>query len=526
MRKKTITLFTAFNLFLLAASAQQPCKDSLPVSFLLNPSFEAYSACNPYWRGEGGIIDGNSSAVNVTVEGWHPENTIQFIRYYNYDCRRSFGSIFAHDFSILDTGFPGIPDSLPAGKGLVSIEQYNIGFDGPLPEKETNKKYITACLTTPMQAGKTYGFAFDFGFGKFNPNYNDVTGFWAAPSPFVLGIFGRTDCPSFPIQRRFDSAAGCLADRPGWISLGTIKLQGKSKWIHGYLEFTPSVNISSIGIGPSCDYNENIADTFALYYMDNFILSEKPAFDFTRVTIKSGSTCTGNFVLQAPQFSDAQYQWYKDGKSIAGATAETYAVPNLPLSEGSYTVNITRPNACYQTLPYDVAFAAVHKLSLGSDKTICDSTAIKLHATLPGISKYIWQNGSTDSVFTATASGIYTVTAVDDDGCKQTASVNLTFSNCSNCKIFLPNAFTPNNDGLNDVFRPKPFCNNVPLQFYHIAIYTRWGQLIYSSYNSLDGWNGTFQNIIMPQGTYVYNVDYNFFPGKNLHAQGTVVVVR
>src|SRR5258706_8500672 len=304
MWKKNSTglLFFAFILLQLVVVAQPVCRDSLPVSLLLNPSFEEHSACNTSWRGEGGVIDGNSSAVEIKVPYWHPENTLQFIRYYNLDCKRSFGSLFDKDFSILDTGFPGIPDSLPHGKGLISIEQYNIGLNGNLPENKTDKKYITTCLASALQTGKDYGFSFDFGFGIFNSNYNDVTGFWAAPSPFRIGVFGRTDCPSFPIDRSPDSAVGCLGDRSGWIPLGEIRLQGKSVWVRGYIEFTAPANISSIGIGPSCDYNENIKDTFALYYMDNFVLSEKKDFAFASVTALSGDACNGHYVLQAPLY--------------------------------------------------------------------------------------------------------------------------------------------------------------------------------------------------------------------------------
>jgi gliding motility-associated-like protein len=526
MWKKNFSLFITLILLQLTVAAQAICKDSLPLSLLLNPSFEDHGACNPYWRGEGGIINGSSTAVNIDVPFWHPENTIQYIRYYNYDCRRSFGSIFGTDFSILDTGFPGIPDSLPHGKGLVSIEQNNVGYNGYLPENKTDKKYITACLTSPLQAGKTYGFAFDLGFGKFNPNYNDVTGFWASASPFSIGIFGRTDCPAFPINRPIDSSAGCLADRSGWFPLGKITLRGKSQWVPGYIEFTAPAGISSIGIGPSCEYNENIKDTFALYYLDNIVLSEKQNFAFASITALSGNTCTGHYVLQAPAYDNATYQWFKDEQLITGAVDQTYTVPDIAGAQGNYFVNISLSGDCFVSLPFVVKLSPVHDLALGDNILVCDSLSVKLDATLPGIDNYLWQDGSTDSVFTAKAAGVYSVTASDNTGCSKTASVNISFTHCSSCKLFFPSAFTPDQNGLNDIFRPRPSCSEIPLLKYHFIIYNRWGQPVFNSSDPSQGWDGRYHNVSAPQGVYVYLAEYSLFPGKSIRTTGTVMLVR
>jgi gliding motility-associated-like protein len=526
MWKKSFTAFIALIALQLIVAAQPVCKDSLPLSLLLNPSFEDHGNCNQAWQGEGGLIDGSSSAVDIPVPYWHPENTYQFIRYYSYDCRRTIGSVFDLDYNDLMTGFPGVPLPLPSGNGLISVEQNNLGQNGNLPEKQTNKKYITTCLTSPLQAGKTYGFAFDLGFGRFNSNFNDITGFWAAASPFSIGIFGRTDCPAFPLNRPVDSAAGCLADRPGWIALGKVTLRGKSEWVRGYIEFTAPANITSIGVGPSCEYNENIKDTFALYYMDNFVLSEREKFAFASITAQSGDACYGHYVLQAPLYSDANYQWYKEGRIISNAVGQTYIVPDEPASAGNYSVNISLPGDCFTSLPFAVTFSPVRNLTLGNNSIVCDSGTLTLNATLPGVNNYHWKNGSTDPVFTANTSGDYSVTAIDDNGCSKTASVNLSFINCSNCKLYFPGAFTPNHDGLNDIFRPKTLCNNLPLLKYHLIIYNRWGQPVFTSSDPTAGWDGNFHNTPAPQSVYVYIAEYSFSPNKTIRTTSTLLLTR
>ena len=520
-----LLVFLLCSRFIVAGQLPQ-CRDSLPLSLLVNPSFALHSTCNAEWQGEGGLIDGSTSAVAISVPGWHPENTSQFIRYYSYDCKRRVGSVFDRDFNILKTGFPGVPLPLLDSDGLISIEQYNIGYNGKLPENKTNKKYITACLTAPLQAGKHYGFSFYLGFGRFNSNFNDITGFWASPSPFSVGIFGRTDCPAFPIHRIADSSEGCLADRPGWISLGKMIIRGNSEWVQGYIEFTPPVNITSIGVGPSCDYNDNIADTFALYYMDQFVLSLRDNFQFRSITAVTGDPCSGNYLLAAPAYPGAKYQWYQDEQLIKGATDSLYRVPNAAGASGNYVVNISLPDQCVNSLPYQVLFSPLYNFQLGRDTTICDSTSVTLHATTPGIFSYLWQNGSTDSTQVATHSGTYGVTLNDAMGCSVTKSVNIRFTSCSTCRIYLPGAFTPNHDGLNDIFRPLTHCNQLPLEKFHLVIYNRWGQVVYESGDAAAGWDGTIKNQPAAPDVYVYVLEYSFYASQPRRISGTVALIR
>src|SRR6185503_2364146 len=68
--------------------------------------------------------------------------------------------------------------------------------------------------------------------------------------------------------------------------------------------------------------------------------------------------------------------------------------------------------------------------------------------------------------------------------------------------IFIPNAFTPNNDGINDYFSVK----GEGIQNFKLLIYDRWGEVIYKSNNPADHWDGRYQNEPVENGTYVYEV--------------------
>jgi len=72
------------------------------------------------------------------------------------------------------------------------------------------------------------------------------------------------------------------------------------------------------------------------------------------------------------------------------------------------------------------------------------------------------------------------------------------------CSVYVPNAFTPNNDGKNDIFRPITDCPDAKFLF---RIFDRWGQLVYEEINSsLSGWDGFFKGTPAPGGVYTWSV--------------------
>jgi hypothetical protein len=129
--------------------------------------------------------------------------------------------------------------------------------------------------------------------------------------------------------------------------------------------------------------------------MDKFILAPKAVFSFRTVTAIAGDACKGHFILKAPPYANATYQWYQDGVPIAGATSETYAVPDKKEAEGNYVVNIGQPyNTCLNSLPFPVTFSEVHDFSLGNDTLLCAPSTVTLNAGLQTAVNYLWQDGS------------------------------------------------------------------------------------------------------------------------------------
>jgi gliding motility-associated-like protein len=88
----------------------------------------------------------------------------------------------------------------------------------------------------------------------------------------------------------------------------------------------------------------------------------------------------------------------------------------------------------------------------------------------------------------------------------------------------MPNAFTPNGDGKNDVFRIPP---SISLEIKVFTVYDRWGMQVFETANSGIGWDGTFAGHPQPPGTYVWQIQYqDALTGKAIYASGTVILIR
>lgn len=141
------------------------------------------------------------------------------------------------------------------------------------------------------------------------------------------------------------------------------------------------------------------------------------------------------------------------------------------------------------------------KPNLGTDTTICDNTTLVLRADVPA-EAYRWQDGSRGSSFEVTSPGLYTLSTFEGP-CSVSNSINIAFRSCTVFKAFLPNAFSPNGDGINDDFRPF-LPTDVEVLDYMFRVFDRWGNLVFETNQTEVAWDGTFRGSALPQGVFVY----------------------
>jgi len=90
--------------------------------------------------------------------------------------------------------------------------------------------------------------------------------------------------------------------------------------------------------------------------------------------------------------------------------------------------------------------------------------------------------------------------------------------------MFVPNAFTPNGDGLNDVFPAHKFQSDGG--FYQFKVFDRWGEKLWETENPAENWDGTVKGRIVPEGVYVYLVNWIGCDNQRRNASGNISVMR
>ncbi len=531
--RNILTILTFILILQRQALPQLPaCKDSFPSSLLVNNSFEDYSGCSADSYLEGGRIDARADYGGITVNNWHSfiHNTWE-VNYFNYNCRTNkLGSIFDTTAFQIDKAcsyaYPRVPLPLPDGRGFIGVFENDANVNSN--ESYIGKSYITYCLSQHLYTGQTYLLTFYFGFGTKGLGKCTMGNPTESRGYAGIALFGRKDCLPFPLNNSVKM--GCLTNNPGWVQLGQVNLYGHNEWVTGVIEFTPQEDIYCIGIGPDCRNRTGDPDYYqsnSMYYMDKLVLAPVADFSFRKITAISGDACTWHYVLKAPKYGAATYQWYKDGVLIPNAISEIYTVPDKKEAEGNYVVNVGLPyNTCVNSLPFPVTFSELHDFTLGNDTLLCAPTSITLNAGLQTVTNYLWQDGSSQPTLNVDKSGLYWVQLTDNNGCTKKDSINVTVQGCDECSFYVPSAFTPNDDGLNDVFRVKPKCPNIGLQNFTLRIYNRWGQLVFATRDMHKGWNGMYLDKKLDQGVYIYLLDYSFKQKQFLQQKGTIVLLK
>ena len=161
-------------------------------------------------------------------------------------------------------------------------------------------------------------------------------------------------------------------------------------------------------------------------------------------------------------------------------------------------------NGCDSTVFINVTFNQQPTITSNfSDTTVCEDDTIMIYGI--GASYYIWNNNIMDSIpIIGPDEGIYIVTGTDSVNCSNTYQFTLNTEFCPREPYFLiiPNVFTPNGDGENDIFKP----NGTSFDQKSMKIFNRWGQLIFEDNNGI-GWDGRLPSgLKASDGTYLYRI--------------------
>ncbi|WP_462253672.1 T9SS type B sorting domain-containing protein [Ferruginibacter sp.] len=259
-----------------------------------------------------------------------------------------------------------------------------------------------------------------------------------------------------------------------------------------------------VNIAKQCE----VVDTMIVRYRGN-----------KQLNFNDTSLCLGTTLVLDADFGTGNYKWesippQRDDQN--NTNQSTYFI----YKPGFYAVTATVGHCIFKD-SLNVVFNDTLKLSLPKDTALCRGETFIIKP-IANAADYKWQDGTVGGLYSATASGLYSITA--QNGCgTDTAQMNIVFESCP-CTLLLPNAFTPNGDGVNDNFRPLHACD---MTDYSMTIFNRYGEKIYFTKDPLEGWNGKIKGSLLNMGGYVWTVIYTKPSTKQLiQKQGSVLLLR
>ncbi len=228
--------------------------------------------------------------------------------------------------------------------------------------------------------------------------------------------------------------------------------------------------------------------------------------------------CQGQTLLLKNRTTDVfdHYHW------STGDTTETINI-SLPGTYWLVAIDNCDPNSANDTVKITIKPSV--DVNLGEDVVKCEDAHLTFRASDCSNCTYLWSTGSTLNAIDVIEKGTYWLKVDNNSGCQYADTVNVDNMKCE-CTLYIPNTFTPNNDGLNDAFKPVYYCD---LQEYDLKIYDRWGHLVFETNDIENGWNGKNKTGLIEQGVYTYLINYRPIikgtPGSSVLKHGSVAVI-
>jgi len=198
------------------------------------------------------------------------------------------------------------------------------------------------------------------------------------------------------------------------------------------------------------------------------------------------------------------------------STQPAYPV-NIP---GKYWVTVTDANNCRATDTLNIlSVDTIPTNFLPPDQDLCYGN--RIHIDVPNYFTYQWSTGAIGDFIDISSFGTFYLTVRDFNNCVGTDSITVQRRNC--IFIGIPNAFTPNGDTKNDIFKPSIFQE---VRAFYFVVFNRYGQKIFETRDYGKGWDGTFKGKAQPAGSYVYRITYTNIFGWESVNNGSVLLLR
>ena len=472
----------------------------------------------------------NTGSINLSVSGgtspytysWSNSATTQDIQnliagIYNVSVTDANGCIAVMSINVTQPAFP-----LTVGYTVTNVSCFG---------------YTDGAIDVTPQGG-TGPFTYFWTTGQFTQDLNNIP-----PGQYIIAITDANNCvsaaqitvtqPLAPLSATITQVpVSCYGYNDGQLTANTIGGTAPYSYV-----WTPTGQTGSIASAlASGNYIVNITDANGCTATATDVLTTPPPF-IASFTVSDNIVCLpstvtftnssiGNFSTALWTFSNgltySANQFNVDFNTI-GCVDVTLLITNTNGCTADTTISnavcvVPGPTAAFTTASPDIDFVTGGIDFINNSQNYTGS---------------LWQFGDGGSSTQDNPSYFYPASTIADynvmlvvydaNGCADTA-YNVVQSN-DVVRLTVPNAFTPNGDGLNDVFTPV-ISNSDQVKYYRFEVYNRWGQLIFESNKPGEGWDGKFKGKLSQFGAYNWKVSYDVPNQDSINANGHVTLVK
>jgi gliding motility-associated-like protein len=384
-------------------------------------------------------------------------------------------------------------------------------------------------------------FYWDFGDGTTSTLQNPPPHYYPLPGNYVVthSITAKDNCTSAPLSKAITVLSAptlslnvfdtCKDISPRMVVNSSITNNEINKW-QWKLDGADFSTDSTPDFSQLLTGNHSIALMLTSNYecntntsSSNFIINPVP-----EITFSANDGCTNMPILFTAQQTDNlttinKWLWnFADGDSSNQKnTQHVFTV------EGNHNVQLNAEdiNGCVGEFSGNVLANAAHA-NAGKDTVVLTNTSFQLQGS--GGTQYVWSpsTGLNDAYISNPIGNLsndmtYMLSVKTTEGCTGTASVKVIV--VKNTAVFVPTAFTPNNDGLNDII--KPYLVGIKTLEY-FTIYNRWGQKVFSTNQMGQGWDGHLNGKIIDNSEYAWFLRAEDIAGKVYNLKGTFILIK
>lgn len=434
--------------------------------------------------------------------------------------------------------------------GLTNRQVFCTALD---PDFSISNLGIETCANIPISFndestsfGPVQDYLWDFGDGA-SSNLPNPVHTYATPGQYLVSytITGFDGCVSTPLVRNvtvgdkpvasFSVVDTCL-NKPVRIinnSQPSFDPIAKYTWYLNGVEIPGNDQYPEIILSQAGNNTVEMVATSEQGCVSDLVSQTVNALPNPEIDASFSNGCIGDLI----EFTSSQldnntiisnWRWTINNVQQTGATVQQQFT-----SGGFFPVSLeaTATNGCVTTVTESPVLINEIDVSAGKDTVVVEDVPFQLNP-------FVTQTGSEMLLYTWTPADKlsnpllinptaklsdderFNLTVISANGCKDTGSVYITVFKGSS--VFLPTAFTPNKDGLNDIL--KPYLIGIK-ELIYFRIFNRYGEEVFSSKNMSDGWDGKFKGI-QQEGSFVWVLSAMDFINKIYVQKGTVTIVR